>query len=203
MSTTRAYRARSRAARPTQTRERIVAAVLDLLREGAFHESTMEEVAERAGVSRATLYQHFRSRLELVDSICDRLEVNPALVEIRKVVEFEDGGEALAELIRNSMLFWDSEDAVLRELYGVAAIDPAAQDFVDRQRADRRSEVERLARRLRSSKRLKPGVAERRALALMMMLTSYETYRELRQAGLSVKDLTRTLQDSGRELLLA
>ena len=35
-----------------------MAAVRDLLAEGSFHESTVEEVAERAGISRATLYQH-------------------------------------------------------------------------------------------------------------------------------------------------
>ena len=51
-----------------QTRERIIAAVHDLLEEGSFHESTVEEVASRAGVSRATLYQHFGTRLGLVDA---------------------------------------------------------------------------------------------------------------------------------------
>jgi AcrR family transcriptional regulator len=72
MTATRAYRSRSRATGAQQTRERIVAAVRDLLREGRFHESTVEQVAERAGVSRATVYQHFRSRIDLVDAICRR-----------------------------------------------------------------------------------------------------------------------------------
>jgi len=44
---------------------------------------------------------------------------------------------ALAETIAGSIRFWSCEDSVLRHLYGVAAIDPAAQDLVDRQRADR------------------------------------------------------------------
>jgi hypothetical protein len=36
-----------------------------------------------------------------------------------------------------------------------------------------------------------------------MMLTAYDTFRELREAGLSDRDLTRTLQHSGQALLLA
>jgi hypothetical protein len=34
------------------------------------------------------------------------------------------------------------------------------------------------------------------------VLTSYETYRELREAGLSDRQLTTTLQGAARELLL-
>src|SRR4051812_12789865 len=65
MSTGRAYRARGRLSRSEQTRERIMAAVRELLAAGTFHESTVEQVADRAGIARATLYQHFRSRLDL------------------------------------------------------------------------------------------------------------------------------------------
>ena len=177
-------------------------AVRELLAEGAFHEATVEEVADRAGVARATLYQHFRSRLELVDAMCDTFAVNPALLEVREVVELDDPEAALAETIASTIRFWSSEDEVLAQLYGVAAIDPAARDLVDRQRADRRGELERLIRHLRSKGRLRAGSAERRALALLLVLTSYETFRELREAGLSDRELTKTLQETARALLL-
>ena len=81
----RAYRARRRPER-TATRDRIKAAVHELLAEGGFHQATVEEVADRAGVSRATLYQHFGSRLELVDAICETFDANPALLELRQLV---------------------------------------------------------------------------------------------------------------------
>ena len=51
----RAYRAHRRSKRSEETRERIVDAVRELLAEGAFHEATVEEVADRAGIARATL----------------------------------------------------------------------------------------------------------------------------------------------------
>src|SRR5881628_2507058 len=174
-----AYRTSRKPGRSAATRERIKRAVRELLAEGTFHTSSVDSVARRAGISRATLYQHFRSRLELVDAICETFDANPALLEIRQIVELPDAEAALDKTIANCVRFWSSEDAVLRQLYGVAAIDPAAQNLVDRQRADRRSELERLAGNLRRSGLLQKAAAAR-ALPLLLVLTSYETFRELR-----------------------
>ncbi|HVV57784.1 MAG TPA: TetR/AcrR family transcriptional regulator [Gaiellaceae bacterium] len=196
---TRPYRARGRSDRSKQTRERIRQAVRQLLAEGSFHTAAVEEVAVRAGVSRATLYQHFRSRLELVDAICETFDENPALLRLRESVSLPDADEALAATLALTVRFWSSEDGVLRELYGVAAVDPAARALVDRQRADRRGEFERLVDNLRRSGRLR---AAERALALLMVMSSYETYRELREAGLSDRRVTALLQQSARELLV-
>jgi AcrR family transcriptional regulator len=202
MQATRSYRSRSRATGAQRTRERIVTAVRDLLREGRFHESTVEQVAERAGVSRATVYQHFRSRIDLVDAICERFDANPALIELRRTVMLPDPQAALLGTIGLAMRFWDSEDAVLSGLYGVVAIDPAARDLVGRQRADRRGEMRRLARRLHANGALRPGTSTAHALDVLMVLTSYETYRELREAGRSAKRLTAELETMARALLL-
>src|SRR6266513_1538922 len=162
-----AYRVQRRSTRGDKTRERIIGAVRELWAEGAFHDSTVEEVAGRAGIARATLYQHFRSRLDLVDGICDTFAVNPALLALRDVVELPDPEAALTETIANTVRFWSSEDPILSQLYGVAAIDPAAQDLVNRQRADRRGELERLAHRLGAAGRLSPRMTGPRAVALL------------------------------------
>src|SRR5207302_10528572 len=113
-----------------------------------------------------------------------------------------DPDAALAESIANTIRFWFSEDAILAQLYGVVAIDPAARSLVDRQHADRRSEMQRLIRNLKDAGRLRPGLSARYALALIMLLTSYESFRELRQAGLSEREVTTRLQDSARALLI-
>ena len=110
----------------------------ELLAEGAFHEATVEQVAERAGVSRATVYQHFGSRVELIDGVCDIIDVNPALIEIREVVGLPDSAEALAKVLANCVRLWSDERRPMAELYGVVAVDPGARAFVGRQRRDRR-----------------------------------------------------------------
>src|SRR5262249_39944594 len=156
----RAYRPRPRSAVSARTRERIVSAVRDLLADGTFHESTVEDVAARAGVARATLYQHFGSRLGLVDAICDTFDVNPALVALRKAIELGDVDAALEQTIANSVRFWASEEAILQPLYGVAAVDPSAEALVERQLADRHAELERLRGRLRQQGRLRAELTD-------------------------------------------
>jgi AcrR family transcriptional regulator len=199
----RPYRTRPRTDRSEATRERIKTAVRELLTEGRFHASGGGGVAGRACAARATLYQHFRSRLELVDAICESFDENPALLQLRKAVELSDADAALAETIRLTVRFWSSEDAVLRQLYGVAAVDPAAQDLVDRQRADRRSEYERLVRNLDHARRLRAGLTPRRALTLLLVLSSYDTYRELREADVSERQAIALLQEAARDLLIS
>jgi AcrR family transcriptional regulator len=173
-----------------------------LLDEGTFHDSTVEQVGERAGVSRATVYQHFPSRLDLVDAMCDTFGQNPALVRIRDSVELEDPRDALRESIADSMGFWSSEDATLQQLYGVSAVDQAAHDLVERQLRDRRGELRRLARRLDEGAALRSGVDRDQALAHLLVLTSYGTYRELRQHGLSDAKLVEHLQSAAKRLLI-
>jgi AcrR family transcriptional regulator len=177
-------------------------ATRELLDEGTFHDSTVEQVGERAGVSRATVYQHFPSRLDLVDAMCDTFGQNPALIRVRDSVELDDLGKALNETISDTIRFWSSEDAVLQQLYGVSAVDPAAGALVERQLRDRRSEMRKLAHRLDEGRALRAGIDREQALAHLMVLTSYGTYRELRQEGLSEKKVVEHLQSAAKRLLL-
>jgi AcrR family transcriptional regulator len=177
-------------------------ATRELLDEGTFHDSTVEQVGERAGVSRATVYQHFPSRLDLVDAMCDTFGQNPALIRVRDSVELDDLGEALNETISDTIRFWSSEDAVLQQLYGVSAVDPAAGALVERQLRDRRGEMRKLAHRLDEGGALRSGIDREQALAHLIVLTSYGTYRELRQEGLSEKRVVEHLQSAAKRLLL-
>jgi AcrR family transcriptional regulator len=204
MAVGRAYRPSRRRGISDRTRSRIVGAVRELLEEGAFHESTVEEVAARAGVARATLYQHFGSRVGLVDAICETFSENPALIALRGTVALSDGDAAMEETIANTVRFWASEEAVLQPLYGVSAVDPSARALVERQRSDRRGELQRLVRNLAEGGRLREELGARGALPLLLVLTSFETFEELRRhAGLAEREVAKTLQDTARALLLA
>jgi AcrR family transcriptional regulator len=174
------YVSRRRPQRSQATREKIVGAVRDLLAEGTFHESTVEEVAARAGVSRATLYQHFGTRLGLVDALCESFDANPALIAVRQAAGVD-------EFIELCVTFWSSEEKVLDQLYGAAAVDPAAAALVERQRRDRHGELRRLLRSLCRD--------DRRTFARLSVLTSFETYRELRRGvSLPLREVVATLQ---------
>jgi AcrR family transcriptional regulator len=173
--------------RSTASRERILAAVRSLLEEGTFHETTVEQVAERAGVSRATLYAQFGSRLGLVDAMCEGFAANPALVAIRATTDIDLWFDRVVD-------FWSSEEQVLAQLYGAAAVDPAARDLVERQWRDRHGEVEAL---LRAHGRVSPD-----ALAAVAVLSSFETYLELRRRlGMPKHEVVAILQRQARALL--
>jgi AcrR family transcriptional regulator len=152
--------------RTSGSRERVLGAVRSLLEDGTFHQTTVEEVAERAGVSRATLYGHFGSRLGLVDALCESFDANPALVALRETTDLDVWLERVVD-------FWSSEEKVLAQLYGAASVDPAARDLVERQTRDRYGELKALVRALdRDSGDV---------LAALAILTSFETYLELRR----------------------
>jgi len=142
-----------------------------------FHETTVEQVAARAGVSRATVYQQFGSRVGLVDAICDGLD----LTAVKEAATID-------MLLERTVAFWASEETLLAQLYGAAALDPAAREFVERQTRDRYAHLEKLA--------------GRDALPTLALLTSFETYLELRRrAGLSQRHTIATLQDLATRLL--
>lgn len=173
--------------RSSVSRDRILAAVRSLLEEGVFHETTVEQVAERAGVSRATLYGHFRSRLGLVDAICESFDANPALMALRTTRDLDLWFERVVE-------FWSSEENVLLQLYGAAAVDPAARDLVERQTRDRYNELRKLLTAL--------DHGDPDALAALAILSSFETYLELRRRlGMPKQRVVTILQQQARSLL--
>jgi AcrR family transcriptional regulator len=163
-----------------ETRERILQAVRDLLAEGRFHEATVEEIAGRAGVARSTLHLHFGSRMGLVDAMCAILGGTDERAEIRSSLELADPAEALRSVLSSAVRFWAAEEDIHRSLYGLAEIDPAARAFVDRQTSGRRSDLQRLSKRLHDAGQLRPGVQDD-ALALLLVATSFATFDELRR----------------------
>ena len=176
-------------------------AVRRLVEQGTFHESSVAEIAQLAGVGRATLYQHFGSRLGLVEAICDSFADNPSMVAIQASPDVADPREAVIQMIGQAIRFWHSEESLHRYLYGLAAIDESAADFVERQTADRRSVVERVAALLVEAGALRDGVSEAQARATLLLLTSFHTFQELRAAGLTLEETEGVAVSSAGELL--
>ncbi|HUQ40338.1 MAG TPA: TetR/AcrR family transcriptional regulator [Acidimicrobiales bacterium] len=58
-------------------RRQLLDVALELFADGGFHQTSMEEIAERAGVTKPVLYQHFASKralyLELLDDVGTQL----------------------------------------------------------------------------------------------------------------------------------
>jgi AcrR family transcriptional regulator len=68
------------------TRDRILDAALDLFSEHGFDGTTLQQIADRVGLTKAALYHHFRSKDDLLEAL-----VMPAIVELDGLL---DGYEA-------------------------------------------------------------------------------------------------------------
>lgn len=66
--TPRTYSSPLREARATETRERILAAVAAWLQDDAHGAFTFDDIAERAGVERRTVFRHFESREAMLEA---------------------------------------------------------------------------------------------------------------------------------------
>lgn len=186
-----------------QTRRRILDAARSLLREGRFHAASMEGIADEAGLSRAGLYLHFRSRAALIDAICETLNDSPELRALHELVVSGDPREALHRVIEVNARFWANDEPMFRQLYGSAAVDEAAQDFVDRQTQDRTAGLKVLAQRLQAAGQLRPGQRRQDALAQLLLATSFGTYLELRRnGGLTEAAVVRVLRAMVEDSLL-
>src|SRR5579872_7084131 len=54
---------------PTDTRSRILDAALDVFSEHGFEGSTLQQIADRLGVTKAALYYHFRSKDDILGAL--------------------------------------------------------------------------------------------------------------------------------------
>lgn len=73
-------------------REAILAAALDAFAPAGYHETSLDDVAERAGVSKALIYEHFGSKHELHKALLEAY-VTELLGKVLVAVEAEEPGE--------------------------------------------------------------------------------------------------------------
>lgn len=75
-----------------QRRETILAAALDVFGEGSYHEIALDRVAERAGISKALIYEHFPSKRDLHRALLETY-VGELLERVVTAVTQADAGE--------------------------------------------------------------------------------------------------------------
>jgi AcrR family transcriptional regulator len=182
--------------------DRVLDAAARLIRDDAFHTATMEELAVAAGVSRATVFNRFGSKLGVLQALFNRSMDGPEMQAITDAVALEDPVAALEAVIEAACAIWEAYGDVHLQLQAVGTLEPDANTLVDRQREQQRAEIEELVRRLAKAERLRPGLSQTRAAATLHMLTSLESFVWLRREyGLSLRQTRETITDLARTLL--
>ncbi|OXM73277.1 MULTISPECIES: TetR/AcrR family transcriptional regulator [Amycolatopsis] len=87
------------AGRRTDTRERIQQIALDLFVEQGYEKTSLREIAEALGVTKAALYYHFRTKEDIVHSLIE--DIGTSLDEIIEWARAQDDhARAREELLR-------------------------------------------------------------------------------------------------------
>ena len=186
----------------SETVDRVLEAAERLIKERAFHAATMDELAATAGVSRATVFNRFRSKLGVLEALFTRGMEGPEMAAIQEALALEDPVAALDASVEAACTIWEAYGLVHLQLQAVGVLEPEAAALVDQQREEQRADLEGLTRRLAKSGRLPPGLSQARATATLHMLTSLESFLWLRQSyGLSLRQTRETLAELARTLL--
>ena len=94
MTATRSRPRRTQQERRAETRRRIVEAAGRVFAERGYHAATLDAVAERAGLSKGSIYYTFGSKHELFASLL-RERIDQRLGEIRRALDDADGDAPL------------------------------------------------------------------------------------------------------------
>jgi len=121
--------------------DRIVAAAQRLFRRHGYRGTSMGDIAEEAGLAKATLYLHFNGKEAIFRSLIDgcRAEIE------RRAIAAEQSGEPLVVRLTSLLyayvgtsLEWYGDVNYLRELHAIVARAPAVFGAIDEEDLDRR-----------------------------------------------------------------
>jgi AcrR family transcriptional regulator len=182
--------------------DRVLEAAEQLIRENAFHTATMDELAAAAGVSRATVFNRFGSKLGVLQALFRRGMEGPEMKAIRDALAIEDPVESLETTVDASCAIWEVCGYVVEQLQAIVVLEPDASALIEEQEVEQRESLQDLARRLARAGQLRSGLSEARAAAALHMLTSLETFLWLRRDyKLSLRQTRETITELSRSLL--
>lgn len=169
----------------TSTRERILAAARQIIVEEGYDRLSLERVAERAVVARATIYNQFGSKSGLLEGLLKAIEHDARVHESR---EYD---HSVGQLLARVTQIWDAEGDVLRSLLAMSVVDPQVRQVVHRHQRGRRQRIAELVEELDNAGQL--HVEQDDAVDLLWLLTSFHAYDFLRQGAQRNGDDARTL----------
>ena len=182
--------------------ERVLEAAADLVAEDAFHTATMDDLARRAGVARATVFTRFGSKLGVLEALSMRCSGGPEMRAVREAQRVEDPVAAVEGLLVAGCDLWEKEGYIMEQLKAIVVLEPDASAMIDAQYEDQRSGMEGLARGLQKAGRLREGWTVARATAALHALTSVETFMLLRREhGLPLAKVKQTTVELSRTML--
>ena len=100
-----------------ERRAQLLSAALELFTAAGYHSAAMDQIADRANVSKPVLYQHFPSKLELYLAVLD-LHIDSLVFAIQKAIaEHRSNADRVKATVEAYFGFIDSEGEAFRLLF--------------------------------------------------------------------------------------
>lgn len=157
------------------TRGRIVDAAGRLTRERGPNGFSMDVLAKEAGVARATVYEHFRSKRAVLDELASSIARSVAIEEPRGATA--DPLITLRDMLGDVCRHWAEHEERMRGLRTLTALTGGEQsgDGVDEK------QLRRLVEALSAAGQMRAHWSVDEAVDALGALTSYATYERLRR----------------------
>lgn len=161
-----------------RARAEIIGAARDLFTEAGFHHASVDQVAERAGVSRATVYYQFGSKIGLLDAVIGDAQSRAQRLHVSFVDHpktYHEPFEALRACVEEICFVWNVDRPLYRSVMGLAQVDPGAREVIEAREERRKTATAILAQRLVSR------YTSRQTGAALRALTSFSTFDAIRE----------------------
>jgi AcrR family transcriptional regulator len=192
-----------RAAATEATRRAIIAAARDLLATQQWEHFTVEAVANRAGVTRVTVYNQVRSKRGLLDAVLTDLTERARMDQLLDDTQHLTAADACAAIVRQTCRFWLSERDILRPVFGLAGVDQDVAAALAQREQWRQDQLQHLLQRLAAEATPTLTFAPSDVLATAVAVTSFATYDRLgaladdpERAARMINHLVRSLTGS-------
>jgi AcrR family transcriptional regulator len=120
-----------------ERRAQLLSAALEMFTTAGYHSAAMDEIAERAGVSKPVLYQHFPSKLDLYLAVLDT-HIDSLVFAIQKAIQSTpDNSERVQATIGAYFDFIEAEGEAFRLLFeSDMSVEPAVRERLNRMTYD-------------------------------------------------------------------
>ena len=178
------------------TRSRIVSAARESLATG--QTLTLNDVAERAGVSRPTVYNHFNNRRGLLDAVIADVQ-DASLVAVITAAKHPDPITAVLGWLGAAVEFWAREADMLLLAWRVSAADAELSGAFEDQEQARLQRARTLVRRLAENHVLRRVWTIEEAALFLWLLSGPHSLQQLR--GTASHPVQFALDTASRTLL--
>ncbi|MGZ5213291.1 MAG: TetR/AcrR family transcriptional regulator [Actinomycetota bacterium] len=207
----RSYDSPRRRGQARATRGAVLEAARELFVERGFVATTIQAIADRAGVSPETVYATFGNKRSLLSSVIDvSITGDDAPVPlldrawVQEMRGARDPRRKLRILARNGRLILERISPVYEVLRGAAAADPEIAELRERYSSQRFAGQRELVRVLGAGGALRKGLSANSAAGTLFAIGSPETYRLLTiDRGWSPDRFERWYAETLARLLLA